>query len=110
MENSGDTIGSDIRSALQSYCTILGEKAAAAKAYGQVKQGNLFRALLYSPVGDQIAGLKKWLSREHPEVAQEIGKRLFHMPAGLQTTKNASAGWKTSFATCPRISFGTGWA
>ncbi len=76
VEDSGDSIGRDIRSALQSYYTMLAEKAEAAEAYGQGKRRDLIRALLNAPVGDQIAGLKKWLSREHPEVAQEIGKRL----------------------------------
>ena len=34
----------------------------------------------------------------------------FRLPAGHLKTRNASAGWKTSYAICPRISFGTGWA
>ncbi|MCR5561847.1 MAG: hypothetical protein K6F46_00535 [Desulfovibrio sp.] len=76
VDDSGDSIGREIRSALQSYCTMLAEKAEAAEVYGQAKRRDLIRALLHAPVGDQISGLKKWLSREHPEVAQEIGKRL----------------------------------
>jgi hypothetical protein len=61
---------------LQAYCDQHAELAGKAGELGEVGQRDVILAELRAPVGDQLAGLRRWLFRHNPTVAQEIGKRL----------------------------------
>jgi hypothetical protein len=61
---------------LQAYCDQHAELAGKAGELGEVGQRDVILAELRAPVGDQLAGLRRWLFRHHPTAAQEIGKRL----------------------------------
>ena len=71
-----DPTGPSLRSVLQAYCDQHAELAGKAGELGEVGQRDVILAELRAPVGDQLAGLRRWLFRHNPTVAQEIGKRL----------------------------------
>ena len=68
--------GSAIRSALQEYCTQLAVRAQSADEQGDPDLREAILAELRAPVGDHVAGLRQWLTRNHPAVARELHDRL----------------------------------
>ena len=71
-----DPAGPSFRSALQAYCEQHAEQARKAGERGEAGRRGAIMAGLRSPAGDQLAGLRRWLFRHYPAVAQETAKRL----------------------------------